>query len=113
MAQTLIQAEAKGEGFDLVVHTAGPFQGKVQTPNGVIQACVEQSVGYIDVCDDYCTASAAKSKYTETANANGVPCIISTGCWVRTYIWILDYGIVLHYIVFGGTVQHRILICVY
>jgi len=81
MAQTLIQAEAKGEGFDLVVHTAGPFQGKVQTPNGVIQACVEQSVGYIDVCDDYCTASAAKSKYTETANANGVPCIISTGCW--------------------------------
>jgi len=85
IANILQQGKAIDQDFDLVVHTAGPFQGKVKTPNGVIQACVENGVGYIDVCDDYCTASAAKSKYTETAKANGVPCIISTGCWVSTY----------------------------
>jgi len=68
--------------YDLTVHTAGPFQGKIKTPNGVIAACVEQKVPYVDVCDDYCTASAAKSKYEEIAKNNEVPCIISTGCWV-------------------------------
>ena len=92
--------------IDLVVHTAGPFQGKVNSPNGVIKACVEHGVGYIDVCDDYCTARAAKAKYTQTALGAGtstgasasaatgaatgvgassasvpVPCILSTGCW--------------------------------
>lgn len=67
--------------FDLVVHTAGPFQGKVTTPNGVLKACVEEKVPYVDVCDDYCTASAAKAKYADLAKEGGVPCIISTGCW--------------------------------
>lgn len=76
--------------IDLIVHTAGPFQGKVNSPNGVIKACVEHGVGYIDVCDDYCTARAAKAAYTDKAtsiNSNGsssaspVPCILSTGCW--------------------------------
>lgn len=69
--------------YDLVVHTAGPFQGKVAVPNGVIAAAVENQVPYIDVCDDYCTASAAKTKYFNQAEAGQVPCIVSTGCWVR------------------------------
>ena len=64
--------------FDLVIHTAGPFQGKAQTPNGVLQACVENSIPYLDVCDDYCTAMAAKSNFASKATA---PCIVSTGCW--------------------------------
>lgn len=68
--------------FDLVVHTAGPFQGKATTPNGVIDACVENSVPYVDVCDDYCTASVAKTRYFQKAEDSKVPCIISTGCWV-------------------------------
>lgn len=66
---------------DLVVHTAGPFQGKIDTPNGVIAACVANQVAYIDVCDDYCTARAAKTKYFKQAEEGSVPCIISTGCW--------------------------------
>jgi len=91
VANILNKAKEDGQGFDLVVHTAGPFQGKVKTPNGVIAACVENGVGYIDVCDDYCTATAAKTKYTEKAIANGVPCILSTGCWVSfTYTFIFD-----------------------
>lgn len=67
--------------FDLVVHTAGPFQGKVNTFNGVLAASIEQKIPYVDVCDDYCTASAAKTKYDTMAKETGVPCIISTGCW--------------------------------
>ncbi|MEM1009598.1 MAG: hypothetical protein AAGJ35_11400, partial [Myxococcota bacterium] len=70
-------AESVG-AFDLVVHTAGPFQGKVKTPNGVLAACVDAGVPYIDVCDDYCTAMAAKSRYGQSVNS---PCIVSTGCW--------------------------------
>jgi saccharopine dehydrogenase-like NADP-dependent oxidoreductase len=64
--------------IDLVVHTAGPFQGKVKAHNGVLEACLNKNVPYIDVCDDYCTATAAKTKYSEQAR---VPCIVSTGCW--------------------------------
>lgn len=67
--------------FDLVIHTAGPFQGKVKTPNGIIEACVKSATPYIDVCDDYCTARAAKSKYASIAVENDTPCIVSTGCW--------------------------------
>lgn len=66
---------------DLVVHTAGPFQGKVGTTNGVLEAAVNNKVPYVDVCDDYCTARAAKSKYSQLAESGGTPCIISTGCW--------------------------------
>jgi saccharopine dehydrogenase-like NADP-dependent oxidoreductase len=68
-------------GYDLVVHTAGPFQGKVNRPNGIMKACIDNGVGYIDVCDDYCTACAARGKYASVAMERGVPCIVSTGCW--------------------------------
>ena len=78
--------------YDLVVHTAGPFQGKVATPNGVIEAAVEMGVKYVDVCDDYCTARAAKTKYEQLACENEVPCIISTGCWVS-----LSFSICPHF----------------
>jgi saccharopine dehydrogenase-like NADP-dependent oxidoreductase len=71
----------KQDKYDLVVHTAGPFQGKVQTKNGIIEAAIENKIPYIDVCDDYCTATAAKTKYNQMAIDNQVPCIISTGCW--------------------------------
>lgn len=73
----------KNGSYDLVVHTAGPFQGKATATNGVLEACVSSIVPYVDVCDDYCTAMAAKTKYASKAQEEGVPCIISTGCWVR------------------------------
>lgn len=69
------------QSYDLVVHTAGPFQGKIKSPNGILEACVSNKIPYVDVCDDYCTAMAAKSKYSATAKENGVPCVVSTGCW--------------------------------
>jgi Saccharopine dehydrogenase NADP binding domain len=67
--------------YDLVVHTAGPFQGKVNAPNGVLEAALAHTVPYIDVCDDYCTATAAKAKLAAQAVDSGTPCILSTGCW--------------------------------
>lgn len=72
----------KSNQYDLVVHTAGPFQGKAKVPNGVIDAAVQSQVPYVDVCDDYCTASAAKTKYAKLAQDLQVPCVVSTGCWV-------------------------------
>jgi saccharopine dehydrogenase-like NADP-dependent oxidoreductase len=76
-----VSAALQKKPYDLVVHTAGPFQGKVKTPNGVIDGCISSKVPYVDVCDDYCTASAAKSRHMDKAREIGVPCIISTGCW--------------------------------
>jgi siroheme synthase (precorrin-2 oxidase/ferrochelatase) len=78
----------KSMEYDLVVHTAGPFQGKVAIPNGVIDAAVQCQVPYVDVCDDYCTASAAKTKYAKLAQELGVPCIVSTGCWVSLRLFL-------------------------
>ena len=78
-AETLMAATNNIQKYDLIIHTAGPFQGKVATPNGILQACIEASIPYMDVCDDYCTASAVKTKYAAVATAP--PCILSTGTW--------------------------------
>jgi hypothetical protein len=80
-AETIVR-ELKNRSYDLVVHTAGPFQGKATAVNGVLDACVSSKVPYIDVCDDYYTGTAAKAKFSQKAQDAGVPCIISTGCWV-------------------------------
>ena len=77
-----VSSVLRSKGFDLVVHTAGPFQGKERTPNGVIDASISNGVPYVDVCDDYCTARAAKTMFMQKAEEAEVPCIISTGCWV-------------------------------
>merc|ERR1712151_1070382 len=49
----------------LVVNTAGPFQGKVNAPNGILNSCCDSSIPYIDVCDDYCTAMSFKKQYMD------------------------------------------------
>lgn len=80
-AVSISNAIERSQSFDLIVHTAGPFQGKAKTPNGVLQACVQHATPYVDVCDDYCTAMAAKAKYASDAMDKNIPCIVSTGCW--------------------------------
>lgn len=49
MGRRLLQAAAV-DGMDLVVHTAGPFQGLV-TPL-VLDAALQKGVPYVDVCDE-------------------------------------------------------------
>jgi hypothetical protein len=63
--------------IDLVVHAAGPFQGKTKAQNGVLEACLNKNVPYIDVCDDNCTSTAAKTRYSKQVT---IPCIVSAGC---------------------------------
>lgn len=79
--QVLLDQTDLSKKYDLVIHTAGPFQGKVKSRNAVLETCVDIGVPYLDVCDDYCTAMGAKTRYSETAVRNNVPCIVSTGCW--------------------------------
>ena len=79
-AMEALQAET-GQSLDLVVHTAGPFQGKVSVPNGVLEACLRLDIPYMDVCDDYCTAKAAQTRLGPRARDASLPCIVSTGCW--------------------------------
>ena len=74
-------ADLDFNNFDLVVHTAGPFQGKVNSPNGVLEASLKASIPYMDVCDDYCTATAARTQFADKAAQTKTPCIVSTGCW--------------------------------
>jgi saccharopine dehydrogenase-like NADP-dependent oxidoreductase len=70
---------ANNRSFDLVIHTAGPFQGKARVPNGVLEACIEAGIPYLDVCDDYCTSRAAQTRYAGKEVRQS--CVLSTGCW--------------------------------
>mmetsp|Transcript_20864 Transcript_20864/g.47035 ORF Transcript_20864/g.47035 Transcript_20864/m.47035 type:complete len:342 (+) Transcript_20864:1-1026(+) len=64
-------------GSDLVIHTAGPFQGgKPQ----VLEAAIAAGVAYMDVCDDveYCQEMKTKS---EAARAAGIPAVTTCGIY--------------------------------
>lgn len=92
---------------DLVIHCAGPF--RIRDLN-ILTQCIAQKVPYIDVADspDYVRKALALSN---TAQATGVPCIISTGVFpgisnsmVRQGIEQLDHAEHLHlsYLVGGS-----------
>ena len=66
-------------GADLVVHSAGPFQGGGDGC-AVLDAAIEQGVPYLDVCDDAEYAKACKSRSKAAANA-GVPCVTTGGIY--------------------------------
>eukprot|EP00466_Bigelowiella_natans_P014870 jgi/Bigna1/126155/aug1.2_g863 len=83
------------QAWDLVIHTAGPFQQKKE--NEVLSACLEAGIAYVDVCDDTELALSAKRNGDSIAkekdesggddndndndNENGIPVLISTGIW--------------------------------
>ena len=50
MLQTSIAVIPRAQGFDLVIHTAGPFQWKLTS--SVLEAAIAAKVPYIDVADD-------------------------------------------------------------
>ena len=66
------------EGCGLVVHTAGPFQGR-RDP-ALLRCCVERGVPYVDVCDEYELGEAAK-ELMGRAVERGVPAVVSAGIW--------------------------------
>ena len=66
-------------GCGLVVHTAGPFQGR--TDPALLRCCVQQGIPYVDVCDEYELAVTAKEQLTDLAKSNKVPAVIASGIW--------------------------------
>jgi saccharopine dehydrogenase-like NADP-dependent oxidoreductase len=66
-------------GADLVVHSAGPFQGGGDKC-AVMDAAIAAGVPYLDVCDDAEYARSAKSRHAD-ALAAGVPCITTAGVY--------------------------------
>ncbi|CAN8065696.1 unnamed protein product [Agarophyton chilense] len=67
------------DGFNLVVHTAGPFQRK-ESPDTVLRAAMRANVKYIDVCDDVQHALECKKLHNE-AREQGHTALISTGIY--------------------------------
>lgn len=67
------------EPFDLVVHTAGPFQRK-ENPDALLNAAMQTNVKYMDVCDDLSHAVACKQLH-EQAVSRGYSALISTGIY--------------------------------
>ena len=66
-------------GADLVVHSAGPFQGGGDEC-AVLDAAIAARVPYLDVCDDAEYASKAKFR-ADSAAAAGVPCVTTGGIY--------------------------------
>ena len=65
-------------GAQLVVHTAGPFQGRSEPD--LLRACIAAGVPYCDVCDDFALSCQAKTLSGEAA-AVGIPAVVSCGIW--------------------------------
>jgi NAD(P)-dependent dehydrogenase (short-subunit alcohol dehydrogenase family) len=63
--------------YDIVVHTAGPFQ-QVRCPS-VLEACLNKGVDYVDVCDDVELSRICRAaKYQTKAQESGSAAIISS-----------------------------------
>ena len=67
-------------GADLVIHTAGPFQGRMAPQ--VLDAALECGCPYVDVCDETELVRDVKGpEYDGRAREVGVPCVVSAGIW--------------------------------
>ena len=65
-------------GAQLVVHTAGPFQGRSEPD--LLRACIAAGVPYCDVCDEFALSRQAKMLSGKAAAA-GIPAVVSCGIW--------------------------------
>ncbi len=63
----------------LVVHTAGPFQGR--TDPTLLRCCVKHKIPYVDVCDEFELAAKAKELFDDTAKEDGVTAVVASGIW--------------------------------
>jgi saccharopine dehydrogenase-like NADP-dependent oxidoreductase len=72
--------DAAVKAHDLIIHTAGPFQGL--TVPSVMESALKHGKLYLDVCDDVALSRVARSpRYQEMAAQHGGAAIISTGIW--------------------------------
>ena len=66
------------DGCGLVVHTAGPFQGR--TDPALLRCCIAKGIPYVDVCDEYELATTAKTMMENAKNAK-IAAVVSSGIW--------------------------------
>ena len=78
LGSTVEQLTAAVRGAQLVVHTAGPFQGRSQPK--LLEACIAAGVAYCDVCDEWPLSQQAK-QLSAAASAAGIPAVVSSGIW--------------------------------
>ena len=78
LGSTVEQLTTAVRGAQLVVHTAGPFQGRSQPK--LLEACIAAGVAYCDVCDEWPLSQQAKQLSTAAAAA-GIPAVVSSGIW--------------------------------
>ena len=74
-----IEKAILGCNCGLVVHTAGPFQGR--TDPTLLRCCVKHSIPYVDVCDEYELAAKSKELFDSQAKEAGVTAVVSSGIW--------------------------------
>lgn len=63
----------------LVVHTAGPFQGR-RDPI-LLETCIDLGIPYVDVCDEWDLAEVSKEKLHQKAVEKSVCAVVSCGIW--------------------------------
>lgn len=67
--------------YDLVVHTAGPFQNRGRNAGRLLEACMLAGVNYQDVADDMHHAETCRVQHADAAQRAGITAWISTGIY--------------------------------
>ena len=66
--------------YDIIVNTAGPFQGLDTSP--VLTACCDLGLTYLDVCDDIRLSNICRNEENQKLAKNtNAKAVISTGIW--------------------------------
>ena len=96
------QLDAIIKEHDLIINTAGPFQG-LRIPV-VMEKCLLYSKKYIDVCDDIKLSRICRSQYyQDMAIRYNSTAIISTGIWPGCSSLLADD--IIHHSIPGGVEQ--------
>jgi saccharopine dehydrogenase-like NADP-dependent oxidoreductase len=69
-------------GRAIVVHTAGPFQGRRDPV--LLAACIAEGVPYVDVCDEWHLAQQAKTSLHQPAIDKATTAVTAAGIWPGT-----------------------------
>ena len=74
------QLDAVIPNYDVIVHTAGPFQG-LKDP-GVLTCALQHGKKYVDVMDDVGLSRIARAaEYQDLAKETGATAVVSAGIW--------------------------------
>ncbi|OEU23588.1 hypothetical protein FRACYDRAFT_233763 [Fragilariopsis cylindrus CCMP1102] len=75
----ILSSSDSNNNIGLVVHTAGPFQGR--TDPTLLRCCIKHNIHYVDVCDEYELAVTSKELFHDDAKQLGITAVVSSGIW--------------------------------